>query len=100
MAQASIIPRSALRSGPGTTESLRRDPAAEFLINVHANDLLERVLDFEPERTSPPGIEPRRPSRYDLHDRDVGLAADARHHALASDATQRRDLLADRAGDA
>ena len=58
------------------------------------------VFDLEAERQRALGVEPRRPAGDDLHDQAVRLAADARRDLVAGDPAQRRDLLADRAGDA
>src|SRR4051812_46054666 len=77
---------------------LRSDLAAQFVVDMRANDLVERFLHLETEAERALGVEPGRPARDDLHDRGIRLAPHPRHHLVARDAAQRRDLLADRAG--
>src|SRR5205085_12092446 len=71
----------------------------QFVLDMHADDVLEAVLDPKPERPRALGIEPGRPARYDLDDRRIGFTADARNNCVTRDAAQRRNLLADRTGD-
>src|SRR5262249_35855248 len=74
------------------------DRAAELVLDVDPNDLLEVRLRLEPERECTLRIEAARPARDHTCERLVGLATDALHDVLAGDATQRPNLPADRLG--
>ena len=57
-------------------------------------------LGLEAQFASALRLEVARPAGDDLHDRFVGLAADAGHHLVARHLAQRLDLFAHRAGHA
>ncbi len=68
----------------------------EFIVDMRAEDVVEARLRGQPERPGPRGIEIARPSRDDADDRLVRLMPDPRHHLVAGNPPERRDLLADR----
>src|SRR6266852_5573107 len=78
----------------------RRDLAGELVLDVGANDIVEARLGPEAERERALALEPLRPAADDARDGRIALAADAGGDLVAGDPSQRRDLLADRAGHA
>ena len=72
------------------------DPAAEFVLDMGADDLVEVLLGPEAQRLCAFRVEIARPAVDDPDDCLVGLLADQRHGLVAGDAAQRLDLLADR----
>src|SRR6516165_8576305 len=75
------------------------DLAAELVLDMDADDLLEAGVGLEAELERPRGLKLARPAGDDaLHER-IGHAADARHHLVASHFPECRDLLADRDGE-
>src|SRR5262245_50229634 len=91
--------RSAAMSWPGLTK-LRHELPAQIVVDMHADDLVERGFRLESELAGSGAIEPAGPALDDLHDERVGLVLHALGDALAGDALQRGDLLADGAADA
>src|SRR3954468_17363368 len=76
----------------------RREPAAQLLLDMDADDLLEGVLCREAELARAARVEAARPAGNDARDDRVGLATDALRHVVARDRTQGRDLLGDGGG--
>src|SRR5690349_2353674 len=93
-----------LGTGPSMTveefclRSLRDELAAELILDMDADDLLEIRLGLEAERRRALGVEVPRPAGDDLVDHRVDLAADALDDVVAGDLAQRLDLLGDGAG--
>src|SRR3954464_11783739 len=77
----------------------RREPAAQLVLDMDADDLLEGVLCREAELARAARVEAARPAGNDARDDRVGLATDALRHVVARDRTQGRDLLGDGGGD-
>src|SRR5208283_2071465 len=73
------------------------DLSAQFVLDMRANDIVERRLHFEAERDRAARIKPARPAGDDPFDQFVRGAPDAGGDFVAGDAPQGRDLLADRA---
>src|SRR6266704_1293481 len=71
--------------------------AAQFVVDMDANDVVERGLAAKPESQRAARIEPSRPAGNNAGDKRVGLAANAGRHLVAGDPTQGGDLLGDRA---
>src|SRR5262245_6117898 len=83
-----------------STAVSRDEGAAELLVDMGANDLLERALRLEAELARAPRLDALRPARDNACDEIVVLAADAPRDPLAGDALERRDLLRHRAAHA
>ena len=73
------------------------DHAAEFVLDMDADDVVERALRDESERARPLGPETVWPAVDDAHHQRVRLAADAGSDLVSGDPPQRIDLLARRA---
>src|SRR5438105_2074107 len=71
--------------------------AAQFVVDMDANDVIERGFAAKPERQRAAWIEPSRPAGNNAGDKRVRLAANAGCDLVASDPTQGGDLLGDRA---
>src|SRR6516162_7096828 len=76
------------------------DPAAQFVIDMDADDVVERGIAAETERVSAARIEPARPASNDTRNQRIGLGADARRYFVAGDPPQGGDLLGHCAADA
>src|SRR5208282_5148434 len=76
------------------------DPAAQLVLDMDANDFVERRLRAEAERARAARIEPARPAGDDARDQRVGFAANARGHLVAGNPAQGGDLLGDGAAHA
>ena len=76
------------------------DHAAQLVLDVDADDVVERAFRDESEFARPPGLEAVRPAVDDAHHQRIGLAADAGGDLVAGDPPQRFDLLGDGAGHA
>ena len=75
----------------------RCDVAAEFVLYMDTNDIIESLLGGgKAEFSGPAGVEIARPAVDDAHDERVRLAPDPRRHLVSRHPLQRRDLLADR----
>src|SRR5581483_4895653 len=70
-----------------------RDLAAELVLEVDTDDLLEARFSLEAQRERAPGVEIARPAGNDLLDEGIRLAPDALDHLLAGDLAQGLDLL-------
>src|SRR5438128_10158389 len=79
---------------------LGRDLAGELVLDMGANDVVEARLGPKAERDRALALEPLRPAANDARDGRIALAADAGGDLVAGDPSERRDLLADRAGHA
>src|SRR3954464_9058544 len=86
--------------GPRRSGRSGRDAAAELVLDVGPDDLLERGLGREAELAGAPRVEVARPALDDADHERIGLAPDARRDLVARDPAQRLDLLADRDRDA
>ena len=76
-------------------DELCRDCAAEFVLDMGADDLVEGCFRLEAEGNRPAGIEILRPAGDHPGYRLVGLVADQLHRLVAGDAPERLDLFAD-----
>src|SRR5436305_11820725 len=90
-AAARPTPRPASCSGP--------DLAAQLVLDVGADDLLEGAVGLEAHAAGPLGVDAGRPAADDALDRRVRLPADAAHGRLAADGPQRVDHLGHRGRD-
>src|SRR3954467_15046576 len=63
----------------------RREPAAQLVLDMDADDLLEGVLCREAELARAARVEAARPAGNDARDDRVGLAPDALRHVVARD---------------
>src|SRR5579864_9132051 len=77
-----------------------RDLAAQFVVDMDADDLVERSFRLKAQRQRAAWIEPARPAGDDPRHQRVRLAADAGGDPVAGDAAQRGDLLGHRAAHA
>src|SRR4051794_13477846 len=80
---------------PLSGSSSCRDAAAQFLVNINPDDLVEGGFGLESERLRPPGVEAAGPTLVDPHDGLVRLAADQGDGLLSGQLSERLDLLAD-----
>src|SRR5262245_60320093 len=76
-----------------------RDLAAQFVLDVVADDVLEAGVGLEAECQCALRSEVARPACDDLLDEGVGPTADAGHHLVAGDLREGGDLLADGDGE-
>src|SRR4051794_13600404 len=75
-------------------------PPTQFILNMNADDIFERVLRHKPKLTRAARVEAAWPAGDDALDRRVGLAADAVDRVVARDLAQGLDLPGNRRGDA
>src|SRR5438132_13887740 len=80
----------------GGSRSMDERAAAVF-VDMDAHDFVERALGLEAQLTRAARLDTLRPARDDARDQRILSATNARGHALAGDAAQRRDLLGDSA---
>src|SRR5271155_1210766 len=73
------------------------DLAAQFVLDMHADDLVKRTLGGKTESARAGRIEPARPAGNDPRHQRIRLAADAGGDLIAGDPAQRGDLLGHRA---
>src|SRR5262249_19005351 len=71
-----------------------RDPAAELLLDMGADDLVDRPVGVEAQAPRAHRVEAVGPGRHDALDVRIGLPADALRRRLAGDAAHRIDHLA------
>src|SRR4051812_43418924 len=74
--------------------------AAELVLDIHADDLLEVSLGTETERDCPSWVKIARPPRHDPRDHFIRLPADEPNGFHAADVGERRDLIRDGRRDA
>src|SRR5579883_2091852 len=91
-------PFDGLRSAPLPSLHLSGlpDPSAQLILDMRADNLVERRLGPKAQRGGAARVKILRPAGHDLGDRGVGLAADASYGIGAGNARERRDLLANR----
>src|SRR5262245_23003850 len=98
-----------LLAGKGTQAPLARfswrsasidERAAAVFVDMDAHDFVERVFGLEAELARAARLDALRPALDDARHQWIRGGANARGHALAGDAPQRRDLLGDGAADA
>src|SRR2546428_11430674 len=76
------------------------EAAAAVLVDMDADDLVERALGLEPELARAACLDALRPALDDARHQRIVDRADAPCDSLAGDAAQRGDLLGHRAADA
>src|SRR5947207_405907 len=79
---------------------LSADLAAQFVVDMDADDLIERCFRPETQFHGSLRLEVARPTGDDLLDRLIGFAADEICHLVTSDPLESRNLFANRAGNA
>src|SRR6185437_7571065 len=92
---SAIAPSSSVMSSPRRWRASlqHRRPAAELLVDMDPDDLVEGILGAEAQALGAPRIEGARPAFDDLDDGGIGLAPYEPHRLLAGDPAQRLDLL-------
>src|SRR3954453_21088951 len=75
-------------------------PAAQFILDMDPDDLLERAFRRKPQLPRATRVEAAGPAGDDVCDRRIGFGADAFGRVVARDFAQSLDLLGHRRGDA